>query len=79
MSLRQCQISVTTIPQDSGNLNEAVAQEEDEEEKAPRVGRRDADDFKITRREILAGGDVDQQDAEDQQIRSVVNGVVNHG
>ena len=48
----------------SGNLNEAVAQEEDEEEKAC-VGHRDADDFEKTRRETPAGGDADQQETKD--------------
>ena len=48
----------------SGNLNEAVAQEEDEEEKACN-GHRDADDFEKTRRETPAGGDADQQETKD--------------
>ena len=60
MSLRQCQIPVATIPQDSRNLDEAVAEEEDEEEKSPGVGRRDANDLEISGRKITMRSDVDQ-------------------
>jgi len=75
ISLLQIERWIRLEPDEARHVNEAVTKQKHQQEQTPSVAGGDADNFKLLAVNRVFQRHINEQDSENSQIRSVVNGV----